>query len=419
VRRAAGLVSAALVATACSATTGPPHGVPGAPPTAVAARDAPARPAPTATSSTSTVTAVPTACSNASVVASWPVARQAAEVVAAPVLEADPAAMATAIGHQVGGVLLLGSMPPPAVLAADLAPTRPRPGEASPLVKVDEEGGGVQRLGADVDPLPWAREMAASMSPAQVRDLAERVGGQMRALGVEVDLAPVLDLDGGPDLSASDPDGPRSFGTDPAVATSYGVAFARGLQSAGVVAVAKHFPGLGQASGNTDYGPASTQPLVTLERSGLAPFRAAIAAGIAAVMISNATVPGAGPLPASVSPLIVHDILRGQLHFGGLVMTDSLSAGAVTAAGFSVPAAAVASIEAGTDMVLFGSTLTAADKARLAPGPLAVGISAIVDALDRAVADHALAAGRLEAADLEVLAAGHTDLCSPPAPGAG
>ncbi|HET6875325.1 MAG TPA: glycoside hydrolase family 3 N-terminal domain-containing protein, partial [Acidimicrobiales bacterium] len=260
-------------------------------------------PAPSTTAGTVSTTSVPTTrsvttttgttgyCTNGSVIASWPLAERAAQLVVVPVLSANPAAVQVAVRAQAGGVLILGSVPSSPALKSDLAAIRSDRG-VPPMVMTDEEGGGVQRLLPDVSSIPWPRQMASTMTPGQVRDLAANLGRQMQGLGVDVDLAPVLDLDGGPTLSASDPDGPRSFSTLPSVAGTYGSAFVQGLKAAGVLAVVKHFPGLGGASGNTDYGPAATRPLSSLRAAGLLPFQQAIGAGARAVMVANATVPG-------------------------------------------------------------------------------------------------------------------------------
>jgi beta-N-acetylhexosaminidase len=344
------------------------------------------------------------------VVASWPLTRRAAELVVVPILDASPDALAVAVQTHAGGVLLLGSVPPAATLQANLAALA-RPAQGGPLVMADEEGGGVERLAGDVQSMPWPRQMAATMTPAEVQQLADQVGHEMSALGVDTDLAPVLDVDAGPFLSAGDPDGPRSFSPDPTVAATYGLAFERGLLAAGVLPVVKHFPGLGGSSGNTDYGPAATPPLSTLQESGLRPFEQAIAAGVPAVMVANASVPGLSAAPASLSPSVVTGLLRGQLHFGGLVVTDSLSAGAITAAGYDLAEAAVAAVSAGDDMVLFGSTLTPADTAQLAAGPLASTTGQIVSALASATAAGRLPAARLDQAVLDVIQAKGESLC--------
>jgi beta-N-acetylhexosaminidase len=275
----------------------------------------------------------------------------------------------------------------------------------------DEEGGGVQRLAGAVPAVPWARDLARSFTPAQVQALAAQLGRAMQQLGVSVDLAPVLDADGGAGPSATDPDGSRSFSPDPEVVTRYGLAFLRGLRAGRVTPVVKHFPGLGGASGNTDVGPAATLPIATLRSGGLRPFQAAIADGVPAVMISNATVPGLTTLPASLSSSAIDGLLRHDLGFGGLVLTDSLSAGAIAQAGFSLPAAATAAIEAGADMVLFGSTLTAAQTQLLTPANVARSVNQIVDGIVAAEQSGVLPVQRLDEAVGHVLAVKGVDLC--------
>ena len=253
----------------------------------------------------------------------------------------------------VGGIILYGSSGP-ANLAEQLAALEAlAPPDEAPAVMTDEEGGAVQRLSNLIGPLPSARQMAATMSLQQIQQLGLSTGERLRSAGVTVDLAPVLDLDGGPGPSATDPDGTRSFSTSPATAAADGIAFAKGLIAAGVTPVVKHFPGLGSSTGNTDDGPVSTLPYSQLKTAGLLPFASAVSQGLPAVMVGNASVPGLTNLPASISSAVIKGVLRQQLHFQGLVMTDSLSAGALSGAGYPVPQAAVAALRAGADLLLF------------------------------------------------------------------
>jgi beta-N-acetylhexosaminidase len=253
--------------------------------------------------------------------------------------------------------------------------------------------------------------MAQTMTPAAVQMLATSVAAGMRQLGADVNLAPVLDLDARPGPNASNPDGLRSFSAVPATAARYGVAFMTGTQAGGVMPVVKHFPGLGGSSGNTDYGPATTLPLAVLQTTGLVPFRAAIAAGAPAVMIANATVPGLTGLPASLSAAVISGLLRHDLGFTGLVLTDSLSAGAISQAGYQLPEAAVAAIGAGADMILFGSTLTPAETLLLRPSNLSTTINTIVGAIVAAIAKGTISVARLDSAVSHVLAVEHVQLC--------
>ena len=312
----------------------------------------------------------------------WSVARRAAELTVVPALDFDVAGLAPLFRAGTGGVIFLGNASTPPDLAAQLrAATAGTDATTAPIVMADVEGGGVQRLPGAVDAFPWPREMAATMTTAQVEQLAESVGHQMLDAGVTMDLAPVVDLDDRPGPSATNPDGLRSFGIDPTIAGNYGVAFMQGLRTAGVLPVVKHFPGLGLSLQNTDYGPAATQPISELRTAGLKPFIAAIAAHAPAIMVGNTYVPGVTTEPASVSPAVIEQLLRGQLGFSGLVVTDSLSAGAISQAGYSVPEAAAASIEAGADLVLFGSTLTPAATQLLSPANVAKTRHTIVGSL--------------------------------------
>ena len=283
----------------------------------------------------------------------WSLSRLASQVLGVPAQAAEVSAISAEVQLGVGGIILYGSSGP-ANLAQQLAALEAlAPPGGAPAVMTDEEGGAVQRLSNLVGPLPSARQMAATMSPQQIQQLGLSTGESLRSAGVTVDLAPVLDLDGGPGPSATDPDGTRSFSPSAATAAADGIAFAKGLIEAGVTPVAKHFPGLGSSTGNTDDGPASTLPYSELKTGGLLPFASAVSQGLPAVMVGNASVPGLTNLPASISSAVIKGVLRQQLHFQGLVMTDSLSAGALSGAGYSVPQAAVAALRAGADLLLF------------------------------------------------------------------
>lgn len=308
-------------------------------------------------------------------------------------------------------MLFLGTARPGADLGSGLRSALGSGSGPPPAAMADEEGGGVQRLAGPVRQLPWPRTMAATLSASQVESLLTDAGTQMRALGITVDLAPVADLDAGPGPSATDPDGRRSFSADPGIASRYTAAYAEGLMRGGVIPVVKHFPGLGGASGNTDNGPATTRSLSALRAAALAPFRSAIAAGAPAVMVANASVPGLTDLPASLSPQLISGLLRSELGFSGLVMTDSLSAGALSSAGYDLPTASVAAIKAGADMVLFGSTLDAHQVELLSPTNMAATFRQITSALVGAVEGGTLAQSRIDSAVEHILDAEKINLC--------
>lgn len=339
-------------------------------------------------------------CGRAGHLGSWPTTRLAAQVLSTPVEMADLSRATRDVRAGVGALLLFGPSAP-TDLGARLRQLRSAaPTGIAPLVLADEEGGAVQRLQGVVGTVPSARAMG-SMSPARVRALAATIGRRMLAAGVTVDLAPVLDLDDGPGPSAADPDGTRSFGTDPAAVSARADAFAAGLRAAGVLPVVKHFPGLGHASGNTDNMPARTVPWSQLRTAGLQPFRVAVASGVPAVMVANAGVPGLTSLPASISPLVIGTVLRRQLHFDGLVVTDSLSAEALRQAGYPPPQAAVAALRAGADLILLG------DGGTEDPVVAAQATSAIA----RALAAGSLTRARLVDAAAHVLSAKRVRFC--------
>lgn len=341
-------------------------------------------------------------CTAGEVLARWSDARLAAQTLAAPADEGDLGAAGATVAAGIGGLVLFGSSAPDNLAAQLQAVERRAPGQVAPLVMTDEEGGAVQRMANLVGEVPAPRTLGATRSPAAIEQLAVGLGRRLRAAGVTMDLAPVADVDGGPGPSNRDPDGTRSFSAATAVAAADAVAFAQGLRSGGVIPVLKHFPGLGGASGNTDVMRASTLPWPEERAKGLPPFERAIAAGLPAIMVSNATVPGLSSLPASLSPAVVTGVLRHQLHFSGLVLTDSLSAVAIRAAGYPLPRAAVAALAAGDDLLLYGP---------LPVGELATATHQMLAGMVGAVRSGALQRSRLVAAAGRVLAAKGVALC--------
>ena len=388
------LVAGSLVAASSGCAghhdAGPGHSL-GAAPSASPRRSAPRQSAPRPSPGAG--------CSAAAVLGTWSLERRAAQLVVVPAEEDDVLAVRSLVADGAGGIILFGADAPPD-LPANLATLRAAASGPTPLIMTDEEGGEVQRMANLAGSLPWPRTMAATMTVAQVRALADQVGRGMRAAGVTMDLAPVLDLSDGSGPDAADPDGPRSFSINASIATAYGLAFARGLQEGGVIPVVKHFPGLGQASYNTDFGPAFDPPLSALKAGSLRPFEAAIAAGLPAIMVGNVSIPGlTGSLPATLSAPAITGLLRHQLGFRGLVLTDSLSALAVQDAGYSVPQAAARAIEAGADMVLFDS-----------PDPDAT-TNEVIASITSAATSGRLPAARLDDAVQRVLSAKNVSLC--------
>jgi beta-N-acetylhexosaminidase len=264
-----------------------------------------------------------------------------------------PAALRRMIhaGEVAGVILFADNLPGRAVakrLIGELEAT-PRPaGLRGPLlVMVDQEGGQVKRL--DGAPSASARAMGAR-GPAFSRAQGRLTGLELREVGINVDLAPVLDV-ARPGGTIAETE--RGFGSTPARVAATAVPFAVGLEATGVAATAKHFPGLGAAALNTDDAAQRIAlPRPTLRRIDEAPYRRFVEASGAMVMLSTAIYPAFSPRPAAFARPIATDELRGRLGFAGVSITDALDAAAVRA--FAGPAeAGIAAARAGADLLLY------------------------------------------------------------------
>lgn len=245
---------------------------------------------------------------------------------------------------ETAGVILFGRNGGPASTWRRLTRSLRRAAGGEALVMVDQEGGSIRTVTA-AGPLAG---QALQGAPAAVRRAARRAGRQLRSLGVNVNLAPVADV-----AVPGSVMGGRAFAGDAKAVAARTRASARGLREARVAATAKHFPGLGASAVNTDEAPATvTSPGRTLRGRDLAPFRAAVAEGVPLVMLSHALYPALDASRiASQSPAIATRLLRAELGFGGVTVTDSLEAGAVLARS-GVAAAAERSLRAGADLIL-------------------------------------------------------------------
>jgi beta-N-acetylhexosaminidase len=337
------------------------------------------------------------------VVETWSLTRVARETVVVSAQGTSLASLTSAAAQGYGGFILFGTTAP-ATLPATLASLRRvEPDHLVPLVMSDDEGGEIIRFSNLVGQWPWPQTMGATMTSAQIMATGERVGAAMLKAGLNVDLAPVADVDGRAVFPGeADPDGYRSFGASPTKDAADVVAFATGLMHAHVVSVVKHFPGLGGTSPDTDYGPAATKSWAVLQSTGLVPCRAAIKAGVNAIMMSNASVPGLTTLPAGLSPQAV-SALRHQLGFHGLLMTDALGAGAISALHLSIAQASVKAIGAGVDEVLGSNPSTPAQALQTA--------SLMTAAIVAAVEGHTLTRAQVVSAAAQVVAATNTLSC--------
>ncbi|WP_320782150.1 glycoside hydrolase family 3 protein [Streptomyces sp. CRN 30] len=251
------------------------------------------------------------------------------------------------------------------------------------IVAIDEEAGDVTRIeSATGSSRPGNFALGTVDDPALTEAVATDLGAELRAAGVSLDYAPSADVN-------SDPDNPvigvRSFGVDPDVVSRHTAAWVRGLQAAGVAACAKHFPGHGDVAVDSHHDlPAYRADRTRIEAEALPPFRAAVAAGVRAVMSGHLLVPAYDTeLPATLSRRILHDLLRGELGFDGLVVSDAIEMAAVTRR-YGIGGAAVRAVAAGVDAVCVGGE--SAEESTT---------EQLVDALAGAVADGGLPVERL------------------------
>ncbi len=218
------------------------------------------------------------------------------------------------------------------------------------LVGVDQEGGRVTRLPAPFLAPPAAAALGDRDDPELTAALARAVGRELGAVGFTWNLAPVLDINTNPACPVI---GDRAFGSDPDRVTHHGLAVIRGLTEVGILPTAKHFPGHGETSTDSHLTlPQSLQPGPRWRAVEFVPFRRAILAGVPMIMVAHLACPALDPeSPSSLSRTIITDILRGELGFNGVVVSDDLEMDAI-AARFDIGEAAVRFLEAGGDLIL-------------------------------------------------------------------
>ncbi|MGY0061646.1 glycoside hydrolase family 3 protein [Streptomyces sp. LZ34] len=252
----------------------------------------------------------------------------------------DPHQLA-ALSHGIQKAALAGPTPVPALLT------------------VDQEHGIVARVGAPATLLPGAMALGAGRSARDARTAARIAGAELAALGIRQDYAPVADVNVDP---ANPVIGVRSFGADPKAVARLVAAQVEGYQSAGVAATAKHFPGHGDTSVDSHVGlPVITHSRAEWERLDAPPFRAAIAAGVDAIMTAHLLFPALDPVddPATLSKPILTGVLRGELGFRGVVVTDSLGMAGVRKK-YGDDRVPVLALKAGADQLLNPPDLRAA-----------------------------------------------------------
>jgi beta-N-acetylhexosaminidase len=218
-----------------------------------------------------------------------------------------------------------------------------------PFIATDEEGGRVQRFVA-LGKVPSGREMGKQEVGA-VQTIAQTHGAKLSAIGLNMDFAPVLDLDDRTSGVIAD----RSFSKDPTIAWNAANAFAKGLVQSGLTPVYKHFPGHGSANGDSHKGLVTTPSITELRKTDLLPFAAAIKAGAKVIMMGHLLVPGLteGNTPTTWTPAAYQELRK--MGFTGVIMTDDLGMGALSIEP-TVGGRASRAIAAGADIILYATT---------------------------------------------------------------
>jgi beta-N-acetylhexosaminidase len=230
------------------------------------------------------------------------------------------------------------------------------------LIAADEEGGIVTRVEARTgSSYPGNAALGAADDTGLTRRVAASMGAMIAAGGISLDLAPSADVDLNP---ANPVIGVRSFGSDPALVAAHTAEFVRGIQSSHVAACAKHFPGHGRTDKDSHLAlPVAAATMADLRATDLLPFRAAIGAGVRAVMTAHVVYPAVDDVPATISSIFLNETLRGECGFTGVIITDALGMAAIgddAASG----AGAVRSLAAGADLLCLPESHAAQQRAR-------------------------------------------------------
>ena len=269
--------------------------------------------------------------------------------VGSPAQLAGLTATLRAAGLEAAGLAAAGAEPGSGAVPGAV----PGGGAMLPVIAIDEEGGDVTRIAHQGgSPYPGNAALGAIDDVALTEAVYAALGADLAALGVTVNLAPAVDVNTAADNPVI---GTRSFGADTALVARHAAAAVTGLQSAGVAACAKHFPGHGSTQLDSHHEMATVDaPAGLLAERDLPPFAAAIAAGVRAIMPGHLRVPElTGDLPASLSPAALTGLLRGELGFTGVIVSDGLEMKAVSDV-YGIPGAAVLAVLAGTDLLCLG-----------------------------------------------------------------
>ncbi|MFN8420873.1 MAG: glycoside hydrolase family 3 N-terminal domain-containing protein [Anaerolineae bacterium] len=226
-----------------------------------------------------------------------------------------------------------------------------RGGQPVPLIGIDQEGGQLMAVSSGVSDLPGNMALGATRDPELAYLVGMVLAKELRAIGINLNFAPSVDVN----TNFENPGmGVRSFGDDPRLVADLGAALVRGMQDQGVIATAKHFPGMGASAGDTHHTSTTVDKSIEqLEAQDLLPFRAVIKAGVGAIMSSHVIMPQLDPdNPATLSHAVMTELLRGRLDYSGLLITDAMDMYAVSQ--FGALASTQRALAAGIDLVLLG-----------------------------------------------------------------
>lgn len=218
------------------------------------------------------------------------------------------------------------------------------------IISVDEEGGSVSRMPEEFFKIPSNERIGKKDDEKLCYDVGDVIGEQLQSLGFNMDFAPVLDIYSNPKNTVI---GNRAFGGNSDIVSKLGISTMKGIESRGIVPVVKHFPGHGDTDVDSHVGlPIVTKDLESLENFELIPFKKAIENNVDVIMVSHIILSQVdSELPATLSQKVVNNILRDQLGFDKVVVTDDMTMGAIVE-NYTLEDATVKSINAGVDLVL-------------------------------------------------------------------
>jgi beta-N-acetylhexosaminidase len=303
-------------------------------------------------------------------------------------VDVSPELRSLAREFDLGGIILFGrNVEAPEQVAGLVHQLRQLGAEQPPWIAIDQEGGRVARLRRPFTEWPPMATLGRSGDARLAGRFARAVAGELKLMGISLAFAPVLDVHTNP---ANPVIGDRAISEKAEVVAEHGCAIIEALQAAGIAACAKHFPGHGDTSTDSHHTlPIVEHPPDRLRAVEFVPFRSAIEAQVASIMTAHVLVPSLDETrPASLSRRVVHEILREELEFPGLIITDDLDMRAVVDT-YSLDQSAVLAVEAGCDVVL----LCGADQSRQA-----AALEALV---------HAVESGRLPYNQIDDVLARH------------